>query len=95
MLKTSLIAVAAAGFLLALPASAADFSFTDEAPQMICDHDGNCYSAHPPRFAERWQDDDNGDDVYERRDYHSRYAPPSEFHRDDDGPATGYDGGPW
>lgn len=96
MLKTGLfVVVAAAGFLLALPASAADFSFTEEAPQIICDDDGNCHRAHPPRFAERWQDDDDGDDIDERPDYHSRYhAPPGGFYRNDDGPAPG-DGGPW
>ncbi|GEC16661.1 hypothetical protein NWI01_25530 [Nitrobacter winogradskyi] len=94
MLKTGLIAVAAAGFLLALPASAADFFFTEEAPQMICDDDGNCHHAHPPRFAERWQDDEGGDDAYERPDYRSGYhAPPSGFYRHD-GPVPG-DGDPW
>lgn len=92
MLKTGLIAVAAAGFLLALPASAADFSFTEEAPPMICDDDGNCHRAHPPRFAERWHDE-GGDDAYDRPDYRSGYhAPPSGFYRHD-GPAPG-DGDP-
>lgn len=97
MLKTGLIVVVAAGLLLALPASAADFSFTGEAPPMICDDDGNCYRAHAPRFAERWQDDDDGDDLYERPDYRSRYdAPRAGFYRnDDDGPALSGYGGPW
>jgi hypothetical protein len=92
MFKTSLLFCCAAGLLFALPSSAADLSYTDEAPQMVCDDDGNCYRAHAPHFVERWQDDDD-DDVYERSDYRPRYgAPRIGFHRDfDDGPATGVD----
>ena len=108
MVKTSLL-VAAASLLFALPASAADFSFTGEAPQvapiaqahMICDDDGYCYRTHVPRSVERWHDDDDDDDgdVYERRDYRPRYrAPRAGVSRNyEHGPAMGVDvdAGPW
>ncbi|MEH6951882.1 hypothetical protein V4R08_11175 [Nitrobacter sp. NHB1] len=103
MVKTSLL-VAAASLLLALPASAADLSFTGEAPQvapiaqahMICDDDGNCYRTHARRYVQRWHDDDDDDDdgaVYERRDYRPRYyAPRAGIYRGYgyDGPAFGF-----
>ena len=93
MVKTSFL-VAAASLLFALPASAADLSFTGEAPQvapfaqahMMCDDDGNCYRAQP-RYVERWHDDDDDDDgdVYERRDYRPLpRAPRAGFYRNDD-----------
>jgi len=80
MFKTSLL-VAAAGLFFALPALAADFSFTGEAPQMICDD-----------FVERWQDDDDND-VYERPGYRSRYGAPGTgvYGNFDDGPAIDVD----
>lgn len=102
MFRTSLL-VAAASLLFALPASAADFSFTDEAPQvapiaqahMICDDDGNCYRTHAPRYVERWHDDDDDDDgdVYERSEYRPRYVTPrAGFYRNyDNGPAIDVD----
>lgn len=91
MFKTSLL-VAAAGLFFALPALAADFSFTGEAPQMICDDDGNCYRTSAPRFVERWQDDDDND-VYERPGYRSRYGAPGTgvYGNFDDGPAIDVD----
>ena len=108
MVKTSLL-VAAASLLLALPASAADLSFTDEVPQvapiaqahMICDDDGYCYRTHAPRYVQRWHDDDGDDGAGdERRDYRPRYyAPRAGVSRndDDDGSAFGVDvdAGPW
>jgi hypothetical protein len=109
MVKTSLL-VAAASLLFALPASAADFSFTGEAPQaapiaqahMICDDDGYCYRTRAPRYVERRHDDDDDDDdgdVYERRDYRPRYrAPRAGVSRNYEyGPAMGVDvdAGPW
>ena len=92
MFKTSLL-VAAAQLLFALPAFAADFSFTGEAPQMICDDDGNCYRTHAPPLVERWQDDDDDDGVYERPGYRSRYGAPGAgvYRNFDDGPAIDVD----
>ncbi|WP_040673718.1 hypothetical protein [Nitrobacter sp. Nb-311A] len=94
MFKTSLICCAA-GLLFALPSSAADLSYTDEAPQMVCHEDGTCYRAQGQRFVERWQDDEGDDEVYEyeRSDYRPRYGVPrTGFHRNfDDGPAAEVD----
>jgi hypothetical protein len=106
MFKTSLL-VAAASLLFALPASAADFSFSGEASQvgpiaqahMICDDDGNCYRTHAPRYVERWHDDDEDGDVYERPDYRPRYVVPRPgvYRNYERGSAIGVDveAGPW
>lgn len=107
MFKTSLL-VAATSLLFVLPASAADFSFGGQAPQvapiaqahMICDEDGNCYRTHVPRYVERWHDDDDDDgDVYERPDYRSRYVVPrAGFYRNYERGSTigvDVDAGPW
>jgi hypothetical protein len=94
MFRTSLL-VAAMSLLVAFRTSAADLSYTGEAPQvapggpihMACDDDGNCYRERAPRYVERWHDDDE-DDVGEYRDYRPRYvAPRPGFYRDydDDG----------
>lgn len=106
MFKTSLL-VAAASLLFVLPASAADFSFNDEAPQvapiapahMICDDGGYCYRTHAPRYVERWHDDDDDGEIYERPDYRPRYvAPRAGFYRNyERGSVIGVDvdEGPW
>jgi hypothetical protein len=95
MFRMSLL-VAAASLLVAFRASAADFSYAGEPPQvapvaptrMVCDDDGNCYRTRAQRYVERWHDDDDDDgDVYERRVYRPRYvAPRPGFYRsyDDD-----------
>jgi hypothetical protein len=106
MFKTSLL-VTAASLLFVLPASAADFSFTGEAPQVapiaqahvICDDGGYCYRTHAPRYVERWHDDDDDGDIYERPDYRPHYvAPPAGLYRSyERGSAIGVDvdEGPW
>ena len=95
MFKTSLL-VTVASMFFALPALAADFSFTGEAPQMICEDDGNCYHTHAPPFVEHWQDDDG---AYERPGYRSRYGAPGAgvYRNFDDGPAidVDVDDDPW
>ncbi|MGN6412089.1 MAG: hypothetical protein ACTHK9_11715 [Nitrobacter sp.] len=94
MFRMSLL-VAAASLLVAFRASAADFSYAGEPPQvapvaptrMVCDDDGNCYRTRAQRYVEPWNDDDDEDDGGEYRYHRPHYvAPGPGFYRsyDDD-----------
>jgi hypothetical protein len=92
MFRMSLL-VAAASLLVAFRASAADFSYAGEPPQlapvaptrMVCDDDGNCYRTRTQRYVERWHDDDDEVDGGEYRDDRPSYiAPGPGFYRDYD-----------